>query len=170
MKKIHGLGIAAIIAIMAVTSAGIAGAQSFGNPDIVQKLAERFGLNVEEVQRVFDQQRDERMQQAQEKMNDRLEEFEQEGRITEDQKNQILAKQEEVQSQILDLGDLSPEERKEKMSQIKTDLRDWAEENGIDIPLGLGIMGPMGRGFRMGGFGRFMGGPCPHASANTNNI
>ncbi len=57
----------------------------------------------------------------------------QNGKITEDQKNLILAKHEEMKNSKENWENLSPEERKEQGIAMKEDLKTWAEENGIDM-------------------------------------
>jgi len=81
------------------------------------------------------------------------------GNLTEDQRELLQEKKEEMRENWQELKNLEPEERHEKVQELKTELGDWAEENGIELPGGKGFMG---RGLRKGGFGQPRG-DCPFA-------
>ncbi len=115
-------------------------------PPIIQKLVERFGLNEDEVKAVFDEAREEQHQQMQNRFEERLNQAVSEGEITEEQKQAILAKREEMQANREEFKDLSPEERREKMEAHQEEMKKWAEENGLELdscPMFLGE-GPRG--------------------------
>lgn len=103
---------------------------------IVQKIAEKFGLNKDEVQKVFDEERVTRQAKMQTRMEDRLTELVSTGKLTEAQKQLILTKHKELQterqSEMQSMKDLTFEQRKEKMETRRTELEAWAKENGID--------------------------------------
>ncbi len=127
--------------------AGIAAAQSFGgSQDIVQRIAERFNLEESAVQEVFNEMREEKMLQQEERVEERLDKFVEDGKITQDQEDQILAKREEIKN-------LPVEERKDAVDEF----REWSKENNIPF----GFMGPWGKGPKvgncpmMGGLGQF---------------
>lgn len=115
-------------------------------PPLVQKIADRFNLNVSDVEEVFDEERDERRAEMFALFADRLDELVSEGKLTEAQKEVILDKHEEMQDKMEELKDLSPEERHEKMLSLHEEFKTWAEEEGIDLPL----IGPFGKGFMRG--------------------
>jgi hypothetical protein len=71
------------------------------------------------------------------------------GKITEEQKEKILDKHEEMQAKMESLKDLEPEERKAQMQTLHEELKKWAEENNIDFPF-FGMKLGFGRGFKMG--------------------
>ncbi|HUW22360.1 MAG TPA: hypothetical protein VMW41_06890 [Candidatus Bathyarchaeia archaeon] len=123
-------------------------------PPIIDKLVERFGLNREEVQKVFDEERTQRQQQMQANFEERLNQAVSEGKITEEQKKAIIAKKAEMQAECEGFKDLSLEERKTKMEEYKKEMESWAQENGIDLSL---IPMFLGRGPHRGFGGR--GGP-----------
>lgn len=114
--------------------------------NIVQKIAEKFGLNQNDVQAVFDQVRQERQAERESKFEVKLSQAVTDGKITEEQKNLILNKHEELQSQREQNKEewmsLSPEERKTQMEQRRTQLQNWAEQNGIDINYLFSGFGP----------------------------
>jgi len=131
-----------------------------GYPPIVQKLVERFGLNEDEVKAVFDEERTEHQAQMQARFEERLSQFVSDGKITEEQKQAILAKKEEMQGNREEFKDLSAEERKQKMEERRQEMQSWAEQNGIDVDLLPMVMGG-GPGHRGGFGGRGFGGSAP---------
>lgn len=127
------------------------------NPEttIVEKIATKFDLNKNEVQKVFDEQKIEMQAQMQAKNEERLTILVSEGKITEAQRTLILNKHKELhesrQSDRDALKELTPEEKKAKMEAKRTELNTWAKENGIDpdfLFLGRGMR--EGHGPRMG--------------------
>lgn len=121
-------------------------------PPIVQKLAEKFNLDVSQVEDVFDEDRDERRADMYAHFAERLNDSVTDGSITEEQKNAILAKHEEIQNQMEELSGLEPEERRTKMQEIHDEFQSWAESEGIDLAL-IGPMGGFGPHGMKGGFG-----------------
>ena len=101
-------------------------------PTIIDKLVERFDLDPEEVKEVFEENREERFENMQAHLDERLDKAVEAGKITEEQKELILAKKSEMIDRMKELKDLSPEERKEQMQETREEMKAWAEENGID--------------------------------------
>ncbi|MCJ7827584.1 hypothetical protein MUP65_00350 [Patescibacteria group bacterium] len=120
-------------------------------PPIVDKLVARFGLNADEVKEVFDTQKGEYQAQMGQRAEDSLNQAVEDGTITEEQKKILLAKKEELRTQMGEMDGLSFEERKAVMKEHHEEMESWAEENGIDLPLFMGQ--GMKLGGRMGGFG-----------------
>jgi len=124
---------------LAIFDANIASANnSPGARDtLVQKIAEKFNLNQDDVQSVFDEVRSERQKEMQLKEEERLNQLVTDRKITKEQKNLIQKKQEELRSERESsrdsFKDLTPEERKAQMEKRRTELETWASENGIDI-------------------------------------
>ncbi len=127
---------------------------------LIQKIAEHFGLNQDEVQTVFDEYRQEEHTQRQAEMQSRREEqlsqAVSDGKITEDQKTAILAKEAEMQQQMANLQDLSMDERRSQMESLHDEMKTWFESQGIDQSvIGRGDFGrrngeswePRGAGF-----------------------
>lgn len=122
-------------------------------PPIVQKIADKFGLNLNEVKAVFDQERQDRQVQMESKFEDRLNQAVTDGKLTEDQKKLILTKHQEIQAnrdqEKSDEQNLTPEKRKNQMENRRQELKTWASQNGIDVQYLMG-----GFGIRAGhGFG-----------------
>lgn len=76
-----------------------------------------------------------------ERAGDHLDSLVEEGEITEEQRQTLVEKKQEMWEAREQLRDLSPEERKEEMSQLREEFRAWAEENGLDCPVGSGSRG-----------------------------
>lgn len=132
-----GVGILGIGKVTAVESGTF--------PSIVQRLVERFNLNEGEVQAVVDEFREEKHAEMQAKLVEKLDAAVADGKLTETQKDAILAKEEEMRAKHEELRDLEPEERREAMRELREEMRAWAEENGLKRP-GFGHRG-FGRGF-----------------------
>jgi hypothetical protein len=118
---------------------------NYGRGRMIEQLSERFNLNEDEVNQAVDEFRQERQNEMQARHEERLQEAVEDGVITEEQKQALLNKHEEMR-----------QEREKKWAE----MRDWMEESGIDFQalkeygvgqVGLGCGG--GRSGRMG-FGR----------------
>lgn len=155
------------VSVLALVMVLLAGTYAVGNiraedldnyPSIVQKIAERFGLNQEEVQGVFDEYREEKHTVMQTHFQDQLSQAVADGKITEEQKQAILAKKDELRAKHTELKSLTWEEKKEAMNALKTEIQAWAEENGIDPSFLFGMHGGYkgfgGHGYH-GGWGKF---------------
>jgi hypothetical protein len=105
-------------------------------PPIVQKLVTKFGLNENEVKAVFDEERAAREAEMKAKMEDRLNQAVANGKITEAQKQKIIAKLQELHEQraeqMAKFKDMTPEERRAEHQKMKAELEALAKENGID--------------------------------------
>ncbi|OGH07543.1 MAG: hypothetical protein A2171_01475 [Candidatus Levybacteria bacterium RBG_13_35_9] len=142
------------LAVLGVSLLGInaASADDVTSPHetIIQKLADKFGLNKDEVQKVFDEARDEHQAQMQTRFEERLAQAVKDGKITEAQKTLILNKHKEMQEEreknMESWKNLTPDERKSQMETKRTKMQTWAKENGIDMQyfLGSGGFGPRG--------------------------
>ena len=94
-------------------------------PPIISRLAEKFNLNEDEVQAVFDAVREEHGVQMQEQMQqqreERLNQAVADGVITQEQMDALLAKWQEMH-----------EERNAERQQHRTEMDAWFESQGID--------------------------------------
>ena len=139
------------VSVLGATSA-LASTTSNTESTIVQKIADKFGLNKDEVQKVFDQERADRKSQMEQKFEDNLTSLVNDGKITDAKKTLILNKHKELEaqkgSQKSDFKNLTPEERKSQMDAKKTELENWAKENGIDLKYLFGGFGGGMRGHR----------------------
>jgi hypothetical protein len=122
-----GLGASGGYAVYAPT-----GALAEGYPPIVEKLAERFGLDRDEVLDVFKTER-RGPKGGGFGMEKKLDRSVEQQRITAEQKDAVLAKIKELWPQDQSFKELSPEERKQAMIEARAELKSWAEANNIDL-------------------------------------
>jgi hypothetical protein len=137
---------------------------SSGRTSIIKKIALKFNLKEADVQIVFDEQKTDRQIEMQADFEKNLSEKVEDGSLTEVQKQLIVAKHNEIKIQH-DSNEpgrkqnMTDEERiaeKEAHQAEKTELENWAKENGINMEdlvrgeKGGGRMGEKGVG-RMGG-------------------
>lgn len=134
-----------IIAALTLTLAGVAtfqpapvSAHWFGaDTTFVTKFAQKLGLGEDKVKVAVDSIKADHHAEMQKAMEDRLTQAVSEGKITDDQKQKILAKHKEMfeqkQKSLESMKDMTPEERKEAMKKHHTELETWAKENNIDI-------------------------------------
>ena len=122
-----------------------------GHRPITQKIAEKFNLNPDEVNKVFEENHKKRQEKMRANFEERLNKAVEEKKITEEQKNAVLEKKKEMWSKQEQLKDLPVEQRREEMKKIREEFRNWMDQSGIDLSQVLG------KGFRSGlkggGFG-----------------
>lgn len=137
-KKIIFPVIALAVLGYAILDVNLASADETNNPKstIVEKIAEEFGLNQDDVQQVFDEVRSERQAEMKAIEDQRLNQLISDGKITKEQKALIQTKQEELRAERESIKnsfkDLGREERQAQMESKKTELETWASENGLD--------------------------------------
>jgi hypothetical protein len=131
------------VALAGLSAIGIQSvhAQGFvnGYPAVVQKIADKFHLNLSDVQAVFNQDRQDRESQMQARISAELDQAVSQGKLTAAQKQLILDKRQELQTA-----------RQADMTNWKNltqNLKSWATANNIDLKY---LRGP---GIRFG-FGR----------------
>lgn len=135
-KKLILPVIAVIVGGVAVFGTSSALAQSptpAGKPmSLVQRIAQRFNLNQADVQAVFDQHHQEMMAYRKDRIEDQLNQAVKDGKITENQKQKILAKLSDIQTSKQNWKNMTPDERRTAMQDLRADLQNWAKQNGID--------------------------------------
>ncbi|MFZ2154245.1 MAG: hypothetical protein WAV16_03375 [Candidatus Moraniibacteriota bacterium] len=144
-----------IVALSVLLGSGVWGINNiYANEDnpqnsIIEKIAQKFNLNKDEVQKVFDEERGEREKKMEENFNARLDEAISKGNLTEAKKALILEKRAQLQSEFQSNREanknLSHEDREAKFKANREALEKWATDNGIDIKYLMGMGGP-GRG------------------------
>lgn len=124
---------------------------SGGTQSLVDKIATKFNLNKSDVQAVFDEDRSAHEAERQQKLEERLSQAVTDGKITSDQKDQILAKLKDMQTYMDSIKDKSADERRSLMKTKMDELRQWAEDNGLGdyLPMMHGH-GPRGMGMDAG--------------------
>ena len=119
-------------------------------PSFVQQLAQKLGIDQGKVQTAVDDIHKDRQGILQTRFEERLTQAINDGKITEAQKQLILNKfkdlQTDRQTNMEKFKTMTPEQRKQSMIDKKTDLSNWAKTNGVD----LSIITKMGKGGMMG--------------------
>jgi len=158
MKKKHKLAVAlAITTAFAITGIGLSQAQAEDSTktNLVDKLASRFNLNKDEVQKVFDENHSEMRAQKEQDYLSRLNQAVTDGKLTTQQKDLLVAKHTELETFMTSLQGKTATERRAAMDAQRTELEKWATDNSIprDYLMMMGGReghGPEGKGMRMG--------------------
>lgn len=100
-----------------------------GSSNIIDKLVEKFNLNRDDVQAVFDEERSEQQAERSAEFSDQLQQKVDDGDITAEQKTLIEQKFSEIQT---------------AHEAERTALQQWADDNGIDMKYLMGGHGRMG--------------------------
>lgn len=157
MKKKTMVIISVVLGVLLV--AGILGAgavfaagKSNSYPPIVQKLADKLNVKAGDVDNAFDEIQQERCQELQKRIEEKLTQAVKDGKITEAQKAEILKRFKAIQ------------EKQEELRELTQGLKGWADDNNIDLRdicgVGLGRGGGRGPG-GPGGPGGGCFGPGP---------
>ena len=177
-KQLAIAGIVAGITTAGITGVGIANAASTTtnstNPmsSLVDAIASKFNLNKSDVQAVFDQQRTQMEANREAEVKKEVAQLVTDGKITQAQADAINAKRAEVQKEREANKDTTKtrEEMKSQMDVKRTELEQWAKDNGISTDYLRYVMGG-GRGH--GGPGGFGGERADSgsnsSSSNTSN-
>lgn len=115
-----------------VTNKAMAQDSDGHRPLLVQRLIEKFNLNPSEVDQVVSEVRGEMQSQHKLRHEERLNALVLEGKITEEQKSQILLKLEEWKSTKSEWKNLSREEMKTKMDERRVEMEDFFRSIGVD--------------------------------------
>lgn len=106
---------------------------------LVEKIAQSFGLDKTKVQSVVDQYQQEqkanREKQMQQKQEERLTTLVKDGKITEAQKQSILTELSALKKKYNPdlMKDMTMDQRKAQRQSMETELKTWANSQGIDI-------------------------------------
>ncbi len=164
-KKIIIPAAVAVIIGGAVLGVSASKAQAqFGNnrfAGLVQMIAQKFNLDQGAVQTVFDQYGQQQKANMQQKLDDRLNQAVQAGKLTQAQKDALVAKLAELKNKYstTDFKNMTPDQRKQARQNEQAELISWAQSQGIDQSyLKMFGFGMRGVGFR---------GPKPSASPQS---
>ena len=100
---------------------------------LVERLAERFSLDKDEVLYFLEEMKEERKADMEARFEERLDELVEDGDITSAQKEAILEKKEELKAFKEGLGDMTVSDAGEALKDLKQELKDWAQENDIEL-------------------------------------
>lgn len=155
------LAAAAVIGATVYGATSVSAASDGTNPQstLIQRLADKLGVDKAKVQAVFDEEHAARETDRQKSYEDRLTQAVTDGQLTADQKAKVLAKHNELESKMEanrdSFKDKSAAERHTAMETARTEIDQWAKDNGIDAKWLMGGGPGQGRGMK-GGHG--MGG------------
>jgi hypothetical protein len=141
-------GAASTVGLSSVVGVGVVSAQSntqtnsSSSTSIVDEIAQKFNLNKQDVQAVFDQHHQEREAARQQKLQTALDKDVSEGKITSAQETLILDKLKELQSYRDSLKSKTPQERRQLMAQERSQLEQWAKDNNIPTGIAPFLNGP----------------------------
>ncbi len=136
------------ISVIGCTDSGDASQSLEDYPMVVQKLAQEFELDPEKVQDVLEEARENSTEDMKKRFEEKtaevkdaidsrfeimLEKAVEEGEITSKQKEEILAKKTEIAQNIEGLKDLPPEERRASFQELRENIKEWAENNDLDL-------------------------------------
>ncbi len=153
MKTSHIIAVAiSLSALLPVSHAYAYGYGATSHDTVVQRIAQKFGLQKSSVQSVFDDIRKERQAEMQKQLEERLTQAVKDGKLTDAQKNLILAKHKDMQANREKNREawmkMTPEERRNERQKTRAEFEAWAKTNNIPpewvMPYGRGGMG-MGR-------------------------
>ena len=105
---------------------------------LVQFIAQKFGLDQGQVQSAVDDFRTQHKQQQEQQMQDResthLDTLVSQGKITAQQKQQILDEQAKLRSEYdpASFKNLTSDQRKQKFQQEQAEIQAWSKSTGID--------------------------------------
>jgi hypothetical protein len=102
-------------------------------PPLVERFAERFDLDPDEVMDFMEELREEKKAEMEARFEEKLDELVEDGDITSDHKQAILDKKEEMKSFKENLEDMTIAEAREALKEHKEELKDWAEENDLEL-------------------------------------
>ena len=123
--------------------------------EIVQRLVDRFNLNRDDVVAVFEGLAEEHQAEHQAEVDARLETQVEKGNLTEDQKNALIAKRDELRAQFEAdkeaFKDMTSDERKAFLAEREAELKAWAEANETDVK----FLARFGAEFHRGGMNIF---------------
>jgi hypothetical protein len=163
-KKMIAAAVASL-GIASVVGVGTVAAQQSSGTSLAEKIATKFNLNKDEVQQVIDEEHQARHAEMQKRAEERLQEAVDDGKLTSDQKDKILAKMKEMaasrETKRGEMKNMSQVERHAAMKAEREVLEQWAKDNNIPTEyLRLG-----GRGHEPGG----MRGDGPPPEATQDN-
>lgn len=157
-KLVIGFGSLAAVTVIAFagSAAVLADSENQGGA-LADKIATKFNLNKEDVQATIGEHRGQKGANRGVRQEANLSAAVQEGKITEEQKQALIAKYKEVAGERGSRQGSSQEERDAARAEHRAGMESWAAENGInldDLHEGMEKGGPRGERKGMGGPGR----------------
>lgn len=106
---------------------------------LVQIISDKFGLNKNDVQSIFDQYtlqlRQNRGQKMIDKQKSRLDQLVQQGKITTAQEQSILDELAalKIKYNSGDLKNMTPSQRKQQFQAMQEEIKSWAKSQGVNL-------------------------------------
>lgn len=121
----------AAVTILSITIFAIAGASNiyatdgyfFGRFNLLERLSAKLGISEDVVEKALKDIHVER-----------LEEAVKEGKISEEQKQLLIEKQEEYSKRLEDIKQLPENQQKEALRELKRDMHEWKKDNKSNLP------------------------------------
>lgn len=137
-KKVITISALTAIGAIGLLSTPSAAALSPPQDSLAERIATKFNLTLDEVKKVFNEERQVREQAHQKKLEEKLQKKVDDKTITEEQKTKLLAKLSEIREQrhenrASQTTKPSRSEMKQKREAERSELQTWAQENGIDL-------------------------------------
>jgi hypothetical protein len=126
---IGSLAVAGVAGTAQVSAHGFGGDKSA----FTEKFSQRFNLNPDEVKTFFAEQHEARKAEMEKGQAERLDQAVADGKITEDQKNAIIQKHEEIKQRMEAIKELPEDERKDAVKALHEEMKTWSEANGIPM-------------------------------------
>jgi nucleoid DNA-binding protein len=130
---------AATITMIGIGAAGATTifAQSNTKTSFVAELAQKLGIDQSKVQTAVDQIKTEHTAQVEANFESKLSDLVTQGKLTVVQKQAVLDKMTELKSYISSdaFKNLTPQQKKQALQTKRTDLENWAKQEGIDLSL-----------------------------------
>ena len=132
--------ITAIVAALGASAVGVgttlAAQDVVENPDkgmsgLINMLAEKFNLETTDVQAVFDEFRNQKQVNFQQRYEAFLDQAVLDGELTQEQADSILGKHTEIKNFREGLRGQTPEEIQSAMESEREDLKQWAADNNV---------------------------------------
>lgn len=138
-KYLAAAAITGTLGLAGLSTAGIVAAQSGTSTKptdgLVSAIADKFNLNKDEVQQVFDDQRATMQQQRETELKNKLTNLVSDSKLTQDQADKIIAKRTELHAQReADRSSdqtMTRSEMRTQRADHKKELEQWASDNGI---------------------------------------
>lgn len=128
-------------------------AQTDDSRSFVTRFAQKLGIEDVKVQNAMDEIHRERHNEMQKKLELKLTQAVKDGKITESQKNAIMAKQKEMQERHLkmkkEFKEMTTEERHNAKKKLREEMENWAKEHEINFKELLSIKGRHGMRMKM---------------------
>jgi len=102
-------------------------------PPLVERFAEKFDLDPDEVMAFMEELREEKRAEMESRFEEKLDELVEKGEITDGQKQAILDKKQEFKEFREGLEEMTVAEARKALKEMKQEMKDWAEENEIEL-------------------------------------